>query len=49
VSRLERDLLVDALKVGRGSIAEAARLLDSTERIVRYKLRKYGIEAGRFE
>jgi Nif-specific regulatory protein len=49
VSRLESDLLVDALKVGRGSVAEAARLLDSTERIVRYKLRKYGIEAGRFE
>jgi len=49
VARLEGDLLVDALKAGRGSVAEAARLLDSTERIVRYKLRKHGIEPGRFE
>jgi Nif-specific regulatory protein len=48
VGRLESDLLADALKHGRGSVAEAARLLDSTERIVRYKLRKYAIEPSRF-
>jgi Nif-specific regulatory protein len=48
VERLEADLLTDALKSARGSVAEAARLLSSTERIVRYKLRKLGIESARF-
>ena len=35
------DLAVDALH-------KAARMLDSTERIIGYKLRKHGIEADRF-
>jgi Nif-specific regulatory protein len=48
VERLEADLLVDALKSARGSVAEATRLLASTERIVRYKLRKYAIDPSRF-
>jgi Nif-specific regulatory protein len=49
VERLETDLLVDALKSTRGSVAEATRLLASTERIVRYKLRKLGIDPSRFQ
>jgi Nif-specific regulatory protein len=48
VAQLERDLLQDALKTCRGSVTEAARLLVSTERIVRYKLRKYGVDPQRF-
>jgi Nif-specific regulatory protein len=48
VDRFEADLLVDALKSARGSVAEATRLLASTERIVRYKLRKFGIDPSRF-
>jgi Nif-specific regulatory protein len=48
VERLEADLLVDALKSARGSVAEATRLLASTERVVRYKLRKFGIEPSRY-
>ena len=48
VVSLERDLILDALKSARGSIARAARLLDSTERIIAYKVRKLGIEPGRF-
>jgi Nif-specific regulatory protein len=48
VERFEADLLVDALKSARGSVAEATRLLASTERIVRYKLRKFGIDPSRF-
>jgi Nif-specific regulatory protein len=40
---------VDALKSTRGSVAEATRLLASTERIVRYKLRKLGIDPSRFQ
>jgi len=48
VGQLERDLLQDALKTTRGSVSEAARLLATTERILRYKLRRYQIQAGRF-
>ncbi len=48
VERFETDLLVDALKSARGSVADATRLLASTERIVRYKLRKYRIDPARF-
>jgi len=48
VERMEADLLADALKSARGSVAEATRLLSSTERIVRYKLRKFGIDPARF-
>ncbi len=48
VERLESDLLQDALKTTRGSVTDASRLLASTERIVRYKLKKYGIDPARF-
>ena len=48
VAQLERDLLQDTLKTTRGSVSDAARLLSSTERIVRYKLRKYGVDPHRF-
>jgi Nif-specific regulatory protein len=49
VSAFERDLILDALKSARGNTARAARLLDSTERIVAYKIRKYAIDAARFK
>jgi Nif-specific regulatory protein len=48
VAALERDLISDALKSARGNRARAARLLDTTERIIGYKIRKLGIDAGRF-
>jgi Nif-specific regulatory protein len=48
VAGFEKDLIQDALKTTRGNRAKAARLLDSTERIVGYKIRKYGIDGGRF-
>ena len=44
----EKDLIQDALKTTRGNRAKAARLLDTTERIFNYKVRKYGIDARRF-
>jgi Nif-specific regulatory protein len=44
----ERDLIQDALKTARGNRAKAAKLLDSTERIVGYKVKKYGIRCERF-
>jgi len=48
VEQYEKDLIVDALKSSRGNRAKAARLLGSTERIIGYKVRKYGIDPGRF-
>jgi Nif-specific regulatory protein len=44
----ERDLIQDALKTSRGNRAKAAKLLDSTERIIGYKVKKYGINCDRF-
>ncbi len=48
VASYEKDLIQDALKSARGNRAKAARLLDSTERIVGYKVGKYGIDESRF-
>jgi Nif-specific regulatory protein len=48
VTAYERDLILDALKTARGNRAKAARLLETTERIVRYKIRKHGIDPARF-
>jgi len=48
VAAFEKDLICDALKTSRGNRAKAARLLDSTERIVGYKIRKYGVDPDRF-
>src|SRR4030081_2785914 len=49
VSAYEKDLIQDALKTTRGNRARAARLLDTTERIINYKVRNYGIDAKRFK
>jgi Nif-specific regulatory protein len=48
VAAFEKDLILDALKTARGNRAKAARLLETTERIVRYKIRKHGIDPARF-
>ena len=48
VEKYEKDLILDALKSARGNRARAARLLGSTERIIGYKVGKYGIEPRRF-
>jgi Nif-specific regulatory protein len=48
VSDYEKDLLMDTLKTTRGNRAEAARLLQTTERILGYKVKKYQIECSRF-
>ncbi|MGE3842520.1 MAG: sigma 54-interacting transcriptional regulator [Vicinamibacterales bacterium] len=48
VAAYEKDLILDALKSTRGNRAKAARLLDTTERILNYKVRAYSIDARRF-
>jgi Nif-specific regulatory protein len=48
VAAYEKDLIQDALKTTRGNRAKAARLLDTTERVFNYKVKKYAVDAQRF-
>jgi Nif-specific regulatory protein len=48
VEQYEKDLILDALKTARGNRAKVARLLNSTERIIHYKIKKYTIDPRRF-
>lgn len=49
VASYERELIQDALKSTRGNKAKAARLLSTTERIIGYKIKNYGIDLSRFK
>ena len=49
VDAYEKDLLQDVLKTTRGNRAKAARLLDTTERVLNYKVRRLGIDYQRFK
>jgi Nif-specific regulatory protein len=48
VEAFESDIIQDALKTTRGNQKKAAKLLDSTERIIGYKIKKYAIDCDRF-
>ena len=48
VAGFESDMIQDALKSTGGNIAKAAKMLDSTERILGYKIKKLGIQPARF-
>jgi Nif-specific regulatory protein len=47
VVAFERGIIEDALKTSRGNRSQAARLLGTTERVISYKVKKYGIDPGR--
>lgn len=49
VAAFESDLIQDALKTTNGNCAQAAILLDTTERIINYKISKYEINPKRFK
>lgn len=49
VSSYEKELIQDALKTTNGNKAKAARLLNTTERILGYKVAKYRIDTQRFK
>ncbi len=49
VANFEKELIRDALKTARGNRARAARLLDTTERILGYKVGKYAIDPKRYK
>ena len=48
VESYEKDMLQDALKTTRDNGAKAAKLMHTTERILHYKVQKYGIRLERF-
>ena len=48
VAAYEKDMIQDALKTTRGNRAKAARLLDTTERVLNYKVRQLAIDYRRF-
>jgi Nif-specific regulatory protein len=48
VESFERDIIRDALKSARGNMAAAARGLETTQRIIAYKIKKYGIDPRRY-
>ncbi|MEW6684467.1 MAG: helix-turn-helix domain-containing protein [Nitrospirota bacterium] len=43
VSQLERELILRSLEAANGSQSEAARRLGVSERVLRYKMKKYRI------
>jgi Nif-specific regulatory protein len=49
VMNFEKELIIEALKKARGNQTGAARILDSSLRIINYKIKKYGIDASLFK
>jgi len=48
VAAYEGDLIRDALKTSRGNMAAASRALGTTQRILVYKIHKYGIDPKKY-
>ncbi|MEW6221025.1 MAG: sigma 54-interacting transcriptional regulator [Thermodesulfobacteriota bacterium] len=49
VEAFERELIIDALKEARGNQTRAATILDTSLRIINYKIHKYAIDPGLFK
>lgn len=49
VAALEREMIIEALKTTGGNQTRASKLLQTSERIMNYKVRKYGIDCRRFK
>ena len=49
VAAFERSLIEDALETASGNQSRAARLLGTTQRVINYKVRKYGIDPARLK
>jgi Nif-specific regulatory protein len=47
VEAVERSIIEDALETAGGNRSKAARLLGTTQRVISYKIRKYGIDPAR--
>ncbi|NQU14095.1 MAG: sigma 54-interacting transcriptional regulator, partial [Desulfobacteraceae bacterium] len=48
VDRFERELLIDALKTSRGNMRQAAKALQTTERVFGYKIKKLEIHPKQY-
>ncbi|AKJ64543.1 sigma 54-interacting transcriptional regulator [Kiritimatiella glycovorans] len=48
VASYEKEILIDALKKHRGNAAAAARYLNTTQRIINYRIRQLGIDAKQY-
>ena len=48
VADFERHIVASALERTGGNLSEAARQLGTTRRIIMYRVRKYGIDLGRY-
>jgi len=44
VAKLEKEIIIDALKTTRGNMAKAAELIQTTERKFAYKAKRYGVD-----
>jgi Nif-specific regulatory protein len=49
VENFERELIVEALKKSNGNQTKAAKILDTSLRIINYKIHSYGIEPKHFK
>jgi Nif-specific regulatory protein len=49
VAQFEREMIIDALKSTRGNRTKAAQLLQTTDRILGYKIQNYGIEPRKYK
>jgi Nif-specific regulatory protein len=49
LTALEKEMIIDALKSSYGNAARAARILGISERFIRLRIAKHGIEAKRFK
>jgi Nif-specific regulatory protein len=48
IAQLERKMISEALGKERGNLTRAARLLGTSERVIRYKVNKYGLDVANF-
>jgi Nif-specific regulatory protein len=48
VDAYERALVMEALKTAKGNQSHAAKILGTSQRIVNYKIQKYGIDTTQF-
>jgi Nif-specific regulatory protein len=45
VSNFEKNIILDALKKSNNSVKEAAKVLKTSERVIRYKMKKYNLNS----
>ena len=48
IDAYERNLVLQALKAAKGNQSRAAKLLGTSQRIVNYKIQKYGLDTSQF-